>query len=119
MEFIARWGHWLAFPAGLALASRTSVSGSAGVFQITSVAPEGLTNVGGSFQHIPSLLGVVLPTLLGRERWAGGFSLTRVNAFAQSFAGERQLDSPTIGLTHNLGGVPYLGIAAISVLGLH
>ena len=34
-------------------------------------------------------------------------------------AGERQLSNPTIGLTHNLGGVPYLGIAAISILGLH
>jgi len=34
-------------------------------------------------------------------------------------AGERQLPSPSMGLTHNLGGVPYLGIAAISILGLH
>lgn len=34
-------------------------------------------------------------------------------------AGERQLSNPTHGLTHNLGGVPYLGIAAISILGLH
>ncbi len=34
-------------------------------------------------------------------------------------AGERQLDNPSIGLTHNLGGVPYLGVAAISILGLH
>lgn len=34
-------------------------------------------------------------------------------------AGERQLKSPSVGLTHNLGGVPYLGIAAISILGLH
>lgn len=33
-------------------------------------------------------------------------------------AGERQLASPSIGVTHNLGGVPYQGIAAISVLGL-
>lgn len=33
-------------------------------------------------------------------------------------AGERQLSSPSIGLAHNLGGVPYLGIAAISILGL-
>jgi acetyl-CoA C-acetyltransferase len=33
-------------------------------------------------------------------------------------AGDRQLSSPSIGLTHNLGGVPYLGIAAISILGL-
>lgn len=34
-------------------------------------------------------------------------------------AGERQLASPSLGLTHNLGGVPYLGIAAISILGLN
>jgi acetyl-CoA C-acetyltransferase len=33
-------------------------------------------------------------------------------------AGERQLDKPSIGLTHNLGGVPYQGIAAVSILGL-
>lgn len=36
----------------------------------------------------------------------------------QGRAGERQLASPTIGLTHNLGGVPYQGIAAVSILGL-
>jgi len=34
-------------------------------------------------------------------------------------SGERQLDTPSLGLTHNLGGVPYQGIAAISILGLH
>jgi acetyl-CoA C-acetyltransferase len=33
-------------------------------------------------------------------------------------AGGRQLASPSIGLTHNLGGVPYQGIAAVSILGL-
>ncbi|MEJ7935525.1 acetyl-CoA acetyltransferase [Sphingobium sp. AN558] len=32
--------------------------------------------------------------------------------------GERQLASPSMGLTHNLGGVPYQGIACISILGL-
>lgn len=34
-------------------------------------------------------------------------------------AGSRQLPGPTLGLTHNLGGVPYLGVAAISILGLY
>jgi acetyl-CoA C-acetyltransferase len=34
-------------------------------------------------------------------------------------AGKRQLPSPSIGLTHNLGGVPYLGIAAIGIYGLY
>ncbi len=33
-------------------------------------------------------------------------------------AGERQISSPSVGLTHNLGGVPFQGIAAISILGL-
>ena len=34
-------------------------------------------------------------------------------------AGARQIASPSLALTHNLGGVPYQGIAAISVFGLH
>lgn len=34
-------------------------------------------------------------------------------------AGERQLPGVSLGLTHNLGGVPYLGVAAVSILGLH
>jgi acetyl-CoA C-acetyltransferase len=33
-------------------------------------------------------------------------------------AGPRQLASPSMGLTHNLGGVPYNGISAVSILGL-
>ncbi len=37
----------------------------------------------------------------------------------QGRAGDRQLAHPSIGLTHNLGGVPYQGIAAVSILGLH
>ncbi|GAC1623345.1 MAG: acetyl-CoA acetyltransferase [Nevskia sp.] len=34
-------------------------------------------------------------------------------------AGARQLKNPTLGLSHNLGGVPYNGVAAISIVGLH
>lgn len=33
-------------------------------------------------------------------------------------AGERQLKNPGLGLSHNLGGVPYNGVAAISIVGL-
>jgi acetyl-CoA C-acetyltransferase len=33
-------------------------------------------------------------------------------------AGQRQLAAPSLGVTHNLGGVPYQGIAAVSILGL-
>ena len=35
----------------------------------------------------------------------------------QGRAGDRQLPNPSLGLTHNLGGVPYNGVAAISVIG--
>jgi acetyl-CoA C-acetyltransferase len=34
-------------------------------------------------------------------------------------AADRQLKSPSIGVTHNLGGVPYNGLGAVCVLGLH
>ncbi|MGE0486489.1 MAG: acetyl-CoA acetyltransferase [Gammaproteobacteria bacterium] len=34
-------------------------------------------------------------------------------------AGERQLASPSLGLTHNLGGHPFRNVASVSVLGLH
>lgn len=34
-------------------------------------------------------------------------------------AGKRQVKGASLGLTHNLGGVPYLGVAAVSILGLH
>jgi len=33
-------------------------------------------------------------------------------------AGQRQVSLPSLGLTHNLGGVPYLGLVAVSLLGL-
>ena len=34
-------------------------------------------------------------------------------------AGERQLKSPALGLTHNLGGIPNRNVASVAVLGLH
>lgn len=71
-------------PAGLTLATQTSVSGSAGVYQFASVTPESVPGKGGSLQQIPSLVGLVVPKLFGKERWAAGFSLSRVNAWAQS-----------------------------------
>jgi acetyl-CoA C-acetyltransferase len=36
----------------------------------------------------------------------------------QGRAGARQLKNPTLGLSHNLGGVPYNGVCAISIVGL-
>jgi acetyl-CoA C-acetyltransferase len=36
----------------------------------------------------------------------------------QGRAGERQLPSPSLGLSHNLGGVPYNSVVGISIVGL-
>jgi acetyl-CoA C-acetyltransferase len=36
----------------------------------------------------------------------------------QGRAGQRQLSNPRLGLSHNLGGVPYNGVCAISIVGL-
>ena len=33
-------------------------------------------------------------------------------------AGKRQLQSPSLGLTHNLGGMPNRSVASVSILGL-
>ena len=74
--------------AGLARAERTSVSGSAGAFQFNSVSPEGLNNVEGSFQQIPSMFGLVVHDLLGHPTLAGGLSIVRVNAWAQAVEAE-------------------------------
>jgi acetyl-CoA C-acetyltransferase len=37
----------------------------------------------------------------------------------QNRAGERQLKNPRLGLTHNLGGFPFMNVTAISIVGRH
>ncbi len=34
-------------------------------------------------------------------------------------AGERQLDNPTIGMTHNLGGQPHQNVSSVAIVGRH
>lgn len=34
-------------------------------------------------------------------------------------AGERQVSAPSLGLTHNLGGMPNRSVASVAILGLH
>ncbi len=63
-------------PAGLANAENSSVSGSAGTFQLVSVLPEGLQGSGASVQYMPATLGVVVKQPLGLKRWSGGFQVT-------------------------------------------
>jgi len=37
----------------------------------------------------------------------------------QGRAGERQLSNVRLGLSHNLGGVPFNGVSAITIVGRH
>ena len=37
----------------------------------------------------------------------------------QGRAGERQLDDPKLGLTHNLGGFPHMNVSSVSIIGRH
>jgi hypothetical protein len=75
-------------PAGLSRAERTSISGSAGVFEFITVSPQDANHGGASFQQVPALVGFVVKKPLGQEGWAGGFSLSRVNAWYQALESE-------------------------------
>jgi hypothetical protein len=73
-------------PAGLGLATQSSVSGSAGTFQVGRIHPEELRSSGGSFQQIPSTVGFTIKHLFGSPEWAGGLSIAHVNAWSQSLS---------------------------------
>lgn len=79
-------------PAGLTGSERSSISGTAGVFQFDTVSPSGLTQSGTSFQQVPALFGLVLKDVLGHKGWAAGLSLARINAWGQNVTAERTFD---------------------------
>jgi hypothetical protein len=72
-------------PAGLALAHESSVSSSAGSYNLLSVVPEDLQSEdsGGSSQQVPALVGVVVKKLFRDPRWTLGFSAVRTNSWEQ------------------------------------
>jgi hypothetical protein len=72
-------------PAGLALAHESSVSSSAGSYQLLSVLPKDLQDEdsGGSSQQVPALVGVVVKKLFPDARWTAGFSAVRTNSWEQ------------------------------------
>ena len=82
-------------PAGMTLATKTSVSGSGGSFQTASVTPETLQKSGGSFRHIPTMTSFTLKELFGSTNWAGGLSLSLINSWGQSVDGQRSMSSGT------------------------
>ena len=67
-------------PAGLARQSAPQISGSAGVYQRTSVTPESLPNRGGSFQQLPNFVGF---TFAPSGHLTVGAALVTTNAWIQ------------------------------------
>ncbi|HJZ77982.1 MAG TPA: hypothetical protein VKE51_39910 [Vicinamibacterales bacterium] len=67
-------------PAGLARQNTAQISGSAGVYQQTSITPEALPNSGGSLQQLPNFVGV---TFAVNPRITAGAALLTNNAWTQ------------------------------------
>lgn len=79
-------------PAGLARQSSAQISGSAGVYQRTSITPAALPNHGGSFQQLPNFVGF---TFVPRPRVTVGAALVTTNAWDQET--DSELVSPVAG----------------------
>jgi hypothetical protein len=47
-------------PAGLSRATGAQITGSAGLYQFTTVSPQSFQNTGGSVQHVPNLVGFTI-----------------------------------------------------------
>ena len=81
--FVARVGDpsasWFN-PAGLTRESTAQISGSAGVYQQTSVTPQALPNRGGSIQQLPNFVGF---TFVPRARLTVGAAVVTTNSWNQ------------------------------------
>lgn len=72
-------------PAGLSRLSSAQISGSAGVYQRTSVSPQALPNGGGSVQQLPNFVGF---TFHLRDGMTAGAALLTTNAWTQEIDSE-------------------------------
>jgi hypothetical protein len=77
-------------PAGLSREDGAQISGSAGVYQRTTVSPSQLTNSGGSLQQLPNFVGF---TFKPNAKITVGASLLTTNAWNQET--DSQLVTPT------------------------
>ena len=67
-------------PAGLSRAKTAQITGSAGLYQFTSVAPSSLPNPGGALDQIPNLVGYSMNAF---HNCTMGFALVTNNAWKQ------------------------------------
>ncbi len=70
-------------PAGLARARRSSISTSAGTYQLLSLDIEALPDKGHSTQQVPAGLGILIQKPFGNDCWDLGILLVRTNSWLQ------------------------------------
>jgi hypothetical protein len=73
-------------PAGLARASTSSVSATGGAYQGTSVKMSAFPDAGGSFTHLPAVVGAVFKPSKGASAWTYGFSVIQFNFWDNAIA---------------------------------
>jgi hypothetical protein len=70
-------------PAGLSRSDTSSISTSAGTYQLLSLDIEALPEKGTGTQQVPALLGILVKKPWGDERWNAGILLVRTNSWLQ------------------------------------
>ncbi len=78
-------------PAGLSRQETAQISGSAGVYELTSVSPNALPNRGGSIQQLPNYVGF---TFTPRAGMTVGAALLTTNAWMQETDSELVTTAP-------------------------
>ena len=73
-------------PAGLARASTSSVSATGGAYQGTTVKMSAFPDAGGSFTHLPAVVGAVFKPQKGASAWTFGFSVIQSNYWNNAIA---------------------------------
>ena len=73
-------------PAGLARASTSSVSATGGAYQGTTVKMSAFPDAGGSFTHLPAVVGAVFKPQKGASAWTYGFSVIQSNTWDNAIA---------------------------------
>jgi hypothetical protein len=97
-------------PAGLVRQASAQISGSAGVYQRTLVAPTALASEGGSIQQLPNFVGF---TFVSRERLTVGVALLSTNTWVQET--DAELISPPARLAYSADSRYEQRVGAIGV----
>src|SRR5215471_4551596 len=72
-------------PAGLSVQEEAQISGSAGIYQLTHVRPNGLSDGGGSLEQVPNSVGF---TIRASDRVTAGIALVTTAAWDQQTAAQ-------------------------------